>query len=77
MTETRTAAPFVAECLACGGSHATETEQNACYDAESAAEIHAEGAWLRAAEAGNPDTWVDEDRERQIAFEGYGPPPGL
>jgi hypothetical protein len=42
--------------------------------AESDAEIWAENAWLRAAEAGTPDTWADEDRERAIEFYGYGPP---
>jgi len=45
--------------------------------AEAAAEIYAEGAWLRAAEAGTPDTWADEDRERMIDALGYGPPPGF
>lgn len=39
-------------------------------------ERYAEGAWLRAAESGNPDTWADEERERTIDALGYGPPPG-
>ena len=64
------------ECYACEWTHDTMAEAHACQDALAAEEIAAEGAWLRAAEAGNPDTWADEDRERQIAFEGYGPPPG-
>jgi hypothetical protein len=29
----------------------------------AAAEVAAEGAWLRVAEAGTPDTWADRDRE--------------
>lgn len=29
-------------------------------------EIWAESGWLRAAEAGNPDTWADEDRARDV-----------
>ncbi len=46
-------------------------------DAEAKAEIDAEGAWLRAAEAGTPDTWADEDRDRAIEALGYGPPAGF
>lgn len=37
-------------------------------NAEARAEQHAEGAWLRAAEAGTPDTWAEEERERMMDF---------
>lgn len=30
------------------------------------AEIWAENAWLRAAEAGTPEDWAEEDREREL-----------
>ncbi len=40
------------------------------------AEIWAEDAWLRAAEAGTPDTWAEENIARLTEIYGYGPPPG-
>lgn len=51
------------------------TEQIEALDKELAeqqqAEIHAENAWLRAAEAGGPDDWREEQRERELdAFYG-------
>lgn len=54
--------------------HVTVAEAIEC-DIESAqmhAELEAENAWLRAAEAGAPDTWRDEDLERMA--EAYGTP---
>lgn len=40
------------------------------------AEIWAEDAWLRHAEAGDPETWHEEDLARLTEIYGYGPPPG-
>ncbi len=34
-------------------------------------EIWAENAWLRAAEAGDPETWAEEDRAREIDAYAY------
>lgn len=36
-------------------------------------EIWAEGAWLRHAEAGTPETWAEEELARLTDL--YGPPP--
>lgn len=44
---------------------------------DAQAENDAENAWLKAAEAGTPDTWADSDRDRLIELYGYGPPPGF
>lgn len=33
---------------------------------EQQSEIDAENAWLRHAEAGCPDTWADEEREKEL-----------
>ena len=38
------------------------------------AEIDAENGWMRAAEAGDPETWAEEDLGRLIEICGYGPP---
>lgn len=59
--------------------HDTVVEARECADfsAQAADEVWAEGAWLRAAEAGTPDTWADEDRERMTEVLGYGPPPSF
>jgi hypothetical protein len=41
-------------------------------EAQQAAEIWAENAWLRAAEAGSPEDWREEQMEREReAFWGY------
>jgi hypothetical protein len=40
-------------------------------------EMWAEGAWLRAAEAGTPDTWREEELERMAAASGLPIPPGM
>jgi hypothetical protein len=44
---------------------------------QAAAELYAENAWLRAAEAGTPETWREEDFDRMVDALGYGPPPGF
>lgn len=43
---------------------------------EARQEAWAENAWLRAAEAGTPDSWAEEDYERMVAAVGYGSPYG-
>jgi hypothetical protein len=43
---------------------------------ESAAEIWAESAWLRAAEAGTEETRAENEFDRMVGVLGYGPPPG-
>jgi hypothetical protein len=43
---------------------------------QQASECWAEDAWLRAAEAGTPDTWREDDIARMAEALGYGPPPG-
>jgi hypothetical protein len=40
-------------------------------------ELAAEGAWLRAAESGTPDTWREDDIERMAAASGLPVPPGM
>ena len=66
-------------CWSCKGRHENTAAVRACHQIsrdladQQAAECWAEDGWLRAAEAGTPDTWEDEDRERMIA--AYGPPP--
>lgn len=40
-------------------------------------EMWAEDAWLRAAEAGTPDTWREEDLERMSEAYGLPVPPGM
>lgn len=61
--------------------HASVTEWELCQneiadarDAEARDEFYAEGAWLRAAEAGDPATWAAEDYDRLVELHGYGPP---
>lgn len=51
--------------------------RRADWAAEAAAEQQAESAWLRHAEAGNPDTWREEDLERMAAASGLPMPPGM
>ena len=60
-------------------THETVAEARDCeWDAQEArAEIYAEDAWLRAAEAGTPDTWREEDLERMSAAFGLPIPPGM
>ena len=64
-------------CWSCKGRHQNTEAVRACHQIsrdladQQAAECWAEDGWLRAAEAGTPDTWADEDRERMIA--AYGP----
>jgi hypothetical protein len=59
-------------CGSCKLTHPTAAGVRRCYDeaafdaAESAAELYAENAWLRAAEAGTPETWAEEDHERML-----------
>lgn len=74
--------------IACGNiphvphRHSSVAEVRACWfqleddRTQAAAEAYAEGAWLRAAEAGTLETWAEEDRDRLIDLYGYGPPPG-
>ena len=59
--------------------HETVAEARECEDlsAQAAAEIWAEGAWLRAAEAGSPETWREEEIDRMTEALGYGPPPSM
>jgi len=86
MAPTENAVPATETCATCheptcdGAPYCRAAKRRAAEAApdepDYAAEAYAEGAWLRAAEAGNPDTWAEEDRERQIAIYGYGPPPG-
>jgi hypothetical protein len=63
--------------------HQSAAAVRACYQAaeaeaaQQAAEIWAENAWLRAAEAGTPDTWRDEDLERMAEACGLPVPPGF
>ena len=46
-------------------------ESNEDLMAQYAAETYAENAWLRAAEAGTPESWSDEDREREMEAAGW------
>lgn len=77
-------------CGSCHDRHASAEDVRRCYtdarggfftdadfDDNQAAEIYAEDAWLRAAEAGTPETWEEENRDRMIEACGYGPPPGF
>jgi hypothetical protein len=88
MPDTATAAHAI-RCGQCNGTHPTVADVTRCHidyrggfldcreaATEQAAEIDAENAWLRAAEAGTPDTWAEENLERMIEACGYGPPPG-
>jgi hypothetical protein len=43
----------------------------------AASELYAENAAVRAAEAGTPETWREEDLDRMVDALGYGPPPGF
>lgn len=47
------------------------------YAADRLAERAAEDAWLIAAEAGNPDTWAEEEADRARDLDGFGPVPGF
>ncbi len=64
-------------------THASAAAARECWErtqeeqVQAAQERAAEDAWLRAAEAGNPDTWAETEREAQTDFYGYGPPPGF
>ena len=74
-------------CAHCPERHAKAAEVRDCaeaayvfvpqevLDAEAAAEIWAEGAWLRAAEAGTPDTWREHELERMSEASGLPIPP--
>lgn len=68
-------------CWSCGKRHATIEAIRDCHDeryfddAMYRQEDAAENAWLRAAEAGNPDSWAEEDRERWTEI--YGIPPAF
>ena len=69
-------------CAMCQGRHENVAAVAACHVIsrnlrdQQAAEVWAENAWLRAAEAGDPASWEDEQRERQAAVWGR-PPPGM
>jgi hypothetical protein len=55
-------------------------ESVACNDrfaAQQEGEIWAEDAWLRAAEAGDPASWREEELERMAAASGLPVPPGF
>jgi hypothetical protein len=78
------------KCGQCSEVHGSVREVKACYtdarggylsdqdfaDAQ-AREIWAEDAWLRAAEAGTPETWREEELERIAEASGLPIPPGF
>jgi len=78
------------KCGQCKKTHTSVSAVRQCYTdarggylraedaiAASAEEVRAENAWLQAAEAGNPDTWRENELERMAEASGLPVPPGL
>lgn len=77
------------KCGSCRQLHGSAAEVRQCYTAarggylsdrdfydQQQREIWAESAWLRAAEAGTPGTWREEELERMAESSGLPIPPG-
>lgn len=70
-------------CGACKGRHQNVAAVRDCHRIledqlqQQLAEIWAENAWLRAAEAGDPATWHEDDLERMAEATGLPVPPGF
>jgi hypothetical protein len=70
-------------CGECKQRHQSVAAVRACHQIaeqqrqQAADEIWAENAWLRAAEAGTPDTWREEELERMAEACGTPVPPGF
>jgi hypothetical protein len=69
-------------CGECQQRHQNVAAVRACHEIaegqrqQQADEIWAEDAWLRAAEAGDPATWREEELERMAEASGLPVPPG-
>lgn len=70
-------------CAGCQARHENVAAVRACHAItedhrlQQEAEIYAENGWLRAAEAGTPDTWRDEELARMAEASGLPVPPGF